>query len=135
MPHGTEHRLEEAHHAEHAAHDDFNRQVAMTMAIIAAALACVTLLSHRAHNDTLQAGIQANMKKTEASNRWAQYQAKSVRRAVLEADAKMLPVIVRSDKESEGKDIETAFLDEIHRYKTPAGKEKDPEKLEMDSLI
>src|SRR4051812_34094187 len=69
MAHGTEHHLEEAHHAEHARHDPFDRRVAMTMAIVAAALACVTMLSHRAHNETLK-------NTTEAANQWAYFQAK-----------------------------------------------------------
>jgi hypothetical protein len=38
MSHGTEHHLEEAEHAHHHAMDPFNARVAMTMAMIAAAL-------------------------------------------------------------------------------------------------
>jgi hypothetical protein len=33
--------------------DPFDRHVAMSMAIVAALLACVTMLSHRAHTETL----------------------------------------------------------------------------------
>ena len=33
----------------------------MTMAIVAAALACITMLSHRAHNETLSYQIKANV--------------------------------------------------------------------------
>jgi hypothetical protein len=54
MSHGTEHHLEEAEHAQHHAQDPFTTRVAMTMAIVAAALAGVTMLSHRSHNDTLR---------------------------------------------------------------------------------
>ena len=67
----TEHHLEEAHHAGHASLDNFTRNVAMTMAIIAAGLAFITLLSHRQHNATLQLQIKSNDNLTEASNRWA----------------------------------------------------------------
>lgn len=95
MSHGTEHHLEEAHHAEHAAHDDFTKRVAMTMAIVAAALAFVTLLSHRSHNATIQNQIKANDHLTEASNKWAYYQAKKNRQYMLEADAEMLAVLPR----------------------------------------
>src|SRR5438128_3153688 len=101
MAHGTEHHLEESHHAEHASHDEFNKRVAMSMAIIAASLAFVTLLSHRAHNQVLQYQIKANMKKTEASNRWAQYQAKNIRKNEYESFVKMLPVLAASDKREE----------------------------------
>ena len=44
--------MEHAEHAVHAAHDPFDRRVSMTIAIVAAALACITMLSHRAHNAT-----------------------------------------------------------------------------------
>jgi len=56
----TEHHLEHAEHAQHAAHSPFDRRVTMTIAIIAAMLACVTLLSHRAHNETLALEIEAS---------------------------------------------------------------------------
>jgi hypothetical protein len=74
-----EHHLEHAEHAQHAAHDPFDRRVTMTIAIIAAMLACVTLLSHRAHNETLQAEIHANDYITLASDKWNEYQAKKNR--------------------------------------------------------
>src|SRR4051794_4978397 len=116
MPHGTEHHLEEAHHAEHAAHDEFNKRVAMTMAIIAACLAFVTLLSHRAHNETLQFQILANMKKTEASNRWAQYQAKNIRKNEYEAYAKMLVVLASAERTDDAKELISSFNSQAKRY-------------------
>lgn len=86
MGHGTEHHLEHAEHSAHAAHDPFDRRVAMSMAIIAAALAGVTLLSHRGHTKTLQLTTQANIYHTqasilhtEASDGWNFYQAKNIR--------------------------------------------------------
>lgn len=90
MSHGPEHHLEEAQHAQHALHDPFNQRVAMTMAVVAAVLACVTMLSHREHNATLQYRIGANDNFTLASNQWAYYQSKKNRQYMLEADAKML---------------------------------------------
>jgi len=87
MAHGsTEHNLEHAEHVQHAAFNPFDRKVAMSMAIIAAGLAGVTLLSHRGHNDTLslqtEANIQhtqANIYHTKASDQWGFYQAKKIR--------------------------------------------------------
>lgn len=83
---GTEHHLQHAEHVHHAALNPFDRQVAMTMAIIAAGLAGVTLLSHRGHNDTLgletEANIlhtKANISHTRASDMWGFYQAKNIR--------------------------------------------------------
>jgi Domain of unknown function (DUF4337) len=95
MSHGTEHHVEEAHHAEHASHDEFTKRVAMTMAIVAAALAFVTLLSHRAHNETIQNQIKSNDHLTEASDKWGYYQAKKNRQYMLEADARMLALLAK----------------------------------------
>lgn len=81
----TEHHLEHAEHAQHAAHNPFDRRVTMTIAIIAAMLACVTLLSHRAHNLTLQLEIQANDSYTLASNKWNYFQAKKNRQYMYQA--------------------------------------------------
>jgi len=135
MSHGTEHHLEESHHAEHASHDEFTKRVAMTMAIIAACLAVVTLQSHRAHNLTLQKRIEASIKKTEAADRWAQYQAKSIRRSQLDAYVKMVPALSPEQKAELAKQVVASFQDVIDRYDTPEGKEKDPkEKPEMESL-
>ncbi len=71
--------LEEAEHAQHASHDTFDRNVAMTMAIIAAGLAAITLLSHRSHNDTLRFQTLANIRHTQANDQWSYYQAKNIR--------------------------------------------------------
>jgi hypothetical protein len=90
MSHGPEHHLEEAQHAQHGIHDPFNQRVAMTMAIVAAALACVTMLSHREHNVTLQYRIGANDNFTLASNQWSYYQSKKNRQYMLEAAAQTL---------------------------------------------
>jgi len=90
MSHGTEHHLEEHEHAQHAAQDPFTRRVAMTMAIVAATLACETLLSHRAHNATLSNQIRANDNITERANVFARYQAKKNRQYQAEANAQLL---------------------------------------------
>jgi hypothetical protein len=100
MPHGPEHHLEEAEHAQHAKHDPFDRRVAMTMAIVAATLACVTLLSHRAHNATLQNQIKANDNFTLASSRWAQYQAKVGRMSNYELELQWFPLVAKDPQAS-----------------------------------
>jgi hypothetical protein len=90
MTHGAEHHLEEAEHAQHAVSDPFNRRVALTMAIVAATLACVTLVGHRAHNATLSAQIKANDNITERANVFGRYQAKKNRQYQAEANAQLL---------------------------------------------
>jgi hypothetical protein len=75
MSHGPEHQLEHAEHAAHASLNDFDKRVTISIAIIAAVLACVTMLGHRAHNDTLSLQSEVGIQKVEASNTWARYQA------------------------------------------------------------
>jgi Domain of unknown function (DUF4337) len=96
MSHGPEHQIEHAEHAIHASHDVFNKNVTMSIAIVAAVLACVTMLGHRSHNETLrlqgealslqtEASIKstetankAGIKSTETANKWAYYQSKNL---------------------------------------------------------
>ncbi len=79
MSHGPEHHIEHAEHAAHAAHSsDYDKRVTISIAIIAAVLACVTMLGHRAHNETLQLQTLAARESTEASNKWNYYQTKNV---------------------------------------------------------
>ncbi len=80
MPHGPEHHLEEAEHAKHAAHHPFDKQVAMTMAIVAASLAVITLVSHREHN-------QSTTMQVQAVDTWGRYQAKKNRGYLYEVQA------------------------------------------------
>src|SRR4051794_16463416 len=100
MTHGPEHHLEEAEHAQHAAHDPLDRKVAMTMAIVAAVLALITMVSHREHNATLRYQTQANIHHTQASDQWGYFQAKKNRAYLYEALADLL--------ELAGKDPESA---------------------------
>ena len=120
----THERLEHIEHTKHAAHDWFDRRVAMTMAIVAAALACVTLLSHRSHNDTLRLQNEGNTLKTEASvlqniasDEWAYYQAKNIRRHEYEAYLRLLPVLAHEPgTEDKCKEAEAHWSKEAARY-------------------
>jgi Domain of unknown function (DUF4337) len=94
MSHGTEHHIEEAEHAQHAAHNPFDKRVALSMAIVAAALASVTLLSHRSHGEVL-------VKKTEESDQWNYFQAKKNRGYMYAADAELLEALAKDAPESE----------------------------------
>jgi hypothetical protein len=77
----------------------FDRQVAMTMAIIAAVLAVTTMLGHRAQTETLSLQEEANSLRTEAniyhtraSDQWAFYQAKNIRSVEYEGFVGLLDV-------------------------------------------
>src|SRR5947209_12166119 len=84
MGHTPDQHVEHAEHAEHHAQDPFFKRVAMTIAIIAACLAGVTLLSHRGHTETLALQAEANMLHTKKTNKWNQYQAQNVRNYLLQ---------------------------------------------------
>jgi hypothetical protein len=95
MSHG--HASQEGEHAAHAAHDPFDRRVAMSMVAIAAILAAVKVLGHRTHNETLQYQIEAGVAHTQESDQWNFFQAKKMREVVAELRATLLsPELGRS---------------------------------------
>ncbi len=78
--------LEHAEHAGHHAADPFDKRVAVTMAVVAAALAAIALVGHKTHNAVLALKGDANQTLTDAaaqdvekSNLFAWYQAKRSR--------------------------------------------------------
>jgi hypothetical protein len=125
MSHGPEHHMEHAEHAVHAAGDDFNRQVTMSIAIVAAVLACVTMLGHRAHNDTLRLQgealdlqTKASIKSTETANKWAYYQGKNTFNLLSEITLDTLAVVaVREDRKAEFKDVVKRYEDTVAYYR------------------
>ncbi len=126
MSHGTEHHLEEAEHAQHHAADPLNQRVAMTMAIIAACLACVTMLSHRSHNATIQNQIHSNDRLTEASDKWGYFQAKKNRQYMFDVNAKTLAILSTELKDTKAKadaaDLVTDLKGTVADYKKEATK-------------
>ena len=65
--------LQELHeHAEHGAHHREMAPVSLTMAILAVAVAVISLLGHRAHTEEV-------MLQNEANDKWAYYQGKDTR--------------------------------------------------------
>ena len=75
----THEHLEQAEHAEHAAHSPFDRRVAVSVAMVAAVLAGISMLGHRKHNEVLQLTTEANIHHTQATDTWGEYQAVNVR--------------------------------------------------------
>jgi hypothetical protein len=80
--HANEH-LEHAAHGEHAEHGKGHARAAIVIAIMAAALALTEFAAKDAQTGYLTNHIAA-------SDTWAQYQAKSVRRTVLTSQAEVL---------------------------------------------
>src|SRR5262249_33298738 len=64
-----------------------------TIAIVAALLACVTMLSHRAHNKTLQLQLHANDSMAKASNQWNYFQSKKNRQYLYETADKQTRIL------------------------------------------
>lgn len=116
MGHGPEEHIEHAEHAQHAAHNPFDKRVTVSIAIVAAVLAGVTMLGHKAHNDVLRLQGEALENQTaaginhsKAANMWNLYQAQNIRGHMYLALAKFT-------------DVSPAA----------AGKEKDRETLSQD---
>jgi hypothetical protein len=95
MSNAHEH-LEHAEHAGHAA-DPFDRRVAVSVAVVAALLAGISMLGHRKHNEVLQLQgdanrltTQASILHTQATDKWGEYQAVNVRDHGYEFSGKLL---------------------------------------------
>eukprot|EP01035_Chromulina_nebulosa_P032532 gene32532-43462_t len=73
---GAHESLEHAEHAEHASGS--NKNIALLIAVIALFLALSETLGKGAHTESIS-------KNVEASNLWAFFQAKSIRRTVVQA--------------------------------------------------
>lgn len=77
-------------HAEHAAHDRSMAPVSLTMAVLAVLVAVVSLLGHRAHTEEV-------VLQNKATDQWAYYQAKNIRRHTDELFADFASVISTAD--------------------------------------
>jgi len=132
MSHGPEHQLEHAEHAAHASHDDFNKRVTMSIAIAAAILACVTMLGHRAHNETLilqgealrvqgeslQFQTLATRESANAGKQWQYYGTKNV--ISFESEAMVDQVDMRPTDENHAaklKEIREKYEAYVKKYK------------------
>lgn len=73
---------EHREHAEHGAHDRFVGGVSITIAVLAAAAAVVTSLEQVETAATITDYNRATLVQSRASDQWAYYQAKSVKRHI-----------------------------------------------------
>jgi hypothetical protein len=81
----------------------FDRWVAMTMAILAALLAFVTMLSHRVGTEGIAAQVEAsrlrtdaNIYHTQATDQWGYYQAKNIRSTEYQGFLELLSVLPKT---------------------------------------
>ena len=108
--------MEQAEHAEHASSE--NRKIALLIAVIALFLALSETLGKSAQTESIA-------KNVEASNLWAFFQAKSIRRTVVQtaADAAKLGLPVTGDAAAK-----TAAQKQIEEWqKTAARYRSEPE--------
>jgi|SRR6516225_6644260 len=138
MEHSPEHHIEEAEHAEHAARDPFDRRVTMSIAIVAAILACITMLGHAAHNDTLRYQSEAAIVHSKESNQWNYFQAQKFRGHMYQVNLEMLGEMLKAlGKENNSSDAVKRWEKQIAKYK---GREPEEQKkaedldLEMKAL-
>jgi Domain of unknown function (DUF4337) len=115
--------MEQAEHAQHAG-SSFDKRVVVTIAIIAAVLAGVSVLGHRAHNEVLSLLAESNRLRTEAaaaqvekSNQFAWYQAKRQRQAQSESFLRVLAVLpVDPAQESSRKSAQAKWAADVAKY-------------------
>src|SRR5437763_15706461 len=101
----THEHLEHAEHDAHHAADPFNQRVAVSMAIVAAILAAISMVGHRTHNKVLQLQGDANRLRTEAapaevekSDLFAWHQAKRLRQAQYQTSIAMAGLLSGTDE-------------------------------------
>jgi len=114
----TEELQEQAEHA----HAPFDKKVAATMAITAAALAIVAVLGHLTTTEEL-------LNQQKASDQWSYYQAKSIRRYTSEF-ARDLFQSLKDDSKSE------AYAKNVEKYRKDDEEiQKEAQALEQESHV
>lgn len=76
------------------AHERNEREIGLTMAIVAVLLALATMLGHRTHTEEV-------LIQTRANDQWAYYQAKTIRSHMYEADAEMAALLPKGEQLAE----------------------------------
>ena len=116
-----DHQLQ--HAAEHGATDKFSGRIAVTTAILATIGALFSYQGGATQANAQLAKNNAAIRKTEASNQWNYYQAKSNKQNLSE----LATVIAPADRQD-------AYRAEVARYKTEKTDiQKNAEKLEAES--
>ena len=106
MPEGIE--LPEAHHGEEDHPLVF--PVSITISIMAVLVAGATLLGHRAHTEEL-------LRQSQAADKWAQYQAKSVRLHETQGFSDVVSLLASMDK-GKGDSLREKYVKEVEHYQS-----------------
>ena len=112
--------------AEHGREHPSLAPISVTMAILAVCVAVVSLLGHRSHTEEL-------LMQNRATDQWAYYQAKNIRRHNYEMSLDLLGLVEFKDKEQASK-IRDKYKGEADRYtKEQAEIEEQAKELEAES--
>ena len=115
--------LHEGHH-EHGDHP-LILPVSITISIMAVLVAGVTLLGHRAHTEQL-------LRQSQASDRWAQFQAKSVRLHETQGFSDVVNIVASLDKEK-GEALREKYSKQVEHYESDKEDvSKEAKDLEVD---
>jgi hypothetical protein len=106
MPEGIE--LPEAHQGEEDHPLVF--PVSITISIMAVLVAGATLLGHRAHTEEL-------LRQSQAADKWAQYQAKSVRLHETQGFSDVVGLVASIDKMT-GEKLREKYMKEVEHYQS-----------------
>jgi hypothetical protein len=125
MSSGELHELHE--HAEHARHNPAIAPVSLTMAILAVLLATVSLLGHRAHTEEI-------LLQSKASDQWAYFQAKNIRRHTDEIFSDLTALATSNDPAALSR-LRDKYKMEANRYKDEQSEIQDEaRRLEQEVL-
>ena len=113
-------------HAEHARENPSLAPVSVTMAILAVLVAVITLLGHRAHTEEV-------VMQAKASDQWAYYQAKNIRRHEDEIFTDLTSVQPSTDAAALAK-LREKYSGEAARYKDDQ-KEIEDKAKEMEAEV
>jgi hypothetical protein len=112
--------------AEHGRKHPSLAPISVTMAILAVCVAVVSLMGHRSHTEEL-------MMQNRATDQWAYYQAKNIRRHNYEMGVDLLSMVEFKDKEQANK-VREKYQKEAERYtKEQAEIEEQAKDLENES--
>src|SRR6266516_3241411 len=99
--------------------------VSITISIMAVLVAGVTLLGHRAHTEEL-------LRQSQASDRWAQVQAKSVRLHSTQGFSDVVNIVASLDKEK-GEALREKYSKQVEHYESDKEDvSKEAKDLEVD---
>jgi len=114
--------------AEHGRENPSLAPISVTMAILAVCVAVVSLLGHRAHTEEL-------LFQNRASDQWAYYQAKNIRRHNYEMGVDLLSMVEFKDKAQADK-VREKYQKEAERYtKEQSEIEEQAKDLEKESAL